>query len=74
MSTQGRDHASHKTANSEGPINSEKLCGTSGFLLQTLWVKTLLILTAVIIFNSEMQRVEMPKGSTVNISLYTLAA
>lgn len=36
--------------------------------------KMLLVLTAVIIFNSEMQRVEMQKGSTINISLHILAA
>lgn len=42
-STQERDHASHRPANSEGPIRSWKLCGGFGPLLQTLWVKTLVV-------------------------------
>lgn len=42
-STQEREHASHRLANSEGPIRSWKLCGIFGPLLQTLWVETFVV-------------------------------
>lgn len=42
-STQEREHASHRLANSEGSIRAWKLCSIFGPLHKTLWVKTLVV-------------------------------